>query len=109
MKYVWHSLNVSWSDNDRALFAIRLQSMDLSGLSVPPLRAAYMIQYRNNLIGKHFKTLMQILIFAVHGIVTPLEFALIQAVGALGAVLWVPEIDNMPKYLVSTTFLSHYY
>jgi len=107
MKYVWHSLNTSWSDSQRALFAIRLQSVDLSGLTVPPLRAAYMIQYRNNLIGKHFKTLMQTLPFAVHGLVTPQEYKLVQSVGALGAVLWVHEIENMDKYTVSSLLSSH--
>ncbi|KAJ7333486.1 hypothetical protein DFH08DRAFT_925944 [Mycena albidolilacea] len=77
MKYIWHMLNTSqWSDTNRHLFAIRLQSTDISGLTVPPIRAGYIIQYRNNLIGKHFKTMMQ-----------------------LGARLWVPEIDNMDEYL----------
>jgi hypothetical protein len=100
MKYVWHSLNISWTDSQRALFAIRLQSVDLSGLTVPPLRATYIVQYRNNLIGKHFKTLMQTLIFAIHGLVTPAEFRLVQAVGALGAMLWVHEIENIDDYIV---------
>ncbi|KAJ7838096.1 hypothetical protein B0H14DRAFT_3701249 [Mycena olivaceomarginata] len=86
MKYIWHMLNTSqWSDADRHLFAIRLQSTDISGLTVPPIRAGYIIQYRNNLIGKHFKTMMQ--------------FTLIKAAGELGARLWVPEIDNMDEYL----------
>lgn len=100
IKYVWHLVNLSWSDADRAKFAVRLQSSDLDGLSVPPLRASYMIQYRNNLIGKHFKTLMQIMPFHVHDLVTPHEFALIKAVGALGAHLWVHEIKSMSAYLV---------
>ncbi|KAJ7838296.1 hypothetical protein B0H14DRAFT_3700910 [Mycena olivaceomarginata] len=91
MKYIWHLLNTSqWSDADRQLFAIRLQSTDLSGLTVPPIRAGYMIQYKNNLIGKHFKTLMQALMF---------HFSLIKAAGDLGALLWIPEIHDMEHYL----------
>jgi hypothetical protein len=101
MKYIWHMLNMSqWSDADRHLLAMRLQSTDISGLTVPTIRARYMIQYRNNLIGKHFKMLMQILIFHVHHICTPEQFALIKAAGELGARLWVLEIDNMEEYLV---------
>lgn len=100
MKYVWHTVHTSWNDSDRAMFAIRLQSTDISGLTIPPLRATYMVQYRNNLIGKHFKSLMQILLFAIHDLVTPKEQALVHAVGALGAVLWVHEIDNMDEYIV---------
>ncbi|KAJ7733552.1 hypothetical protein DFH07DRAFT_780573 [Mycena maculata] len=100
IKYIWHHMNTNkWSDSDRHLLAIRLQSTDLSGLTVPPIRAGYMIQYRNNLIGKHFKTMMQILPFHVHQISTPEQFALIKAAGELGARLWVPEIDDMDQYL----------
>ncbi|KAJ7690611.1 hypothetical protein B0H14DRAFT_2420329 [Mycena olivaceomarginata] len=100
IKYIWHHLNTNqWSDEDRHLLAIRLQSTDLTGLTVPPVRASYMIQYKNNLIGKHFKTLMQILAFHIHGISTPEQFALVKAAGDLGARLWVPEIDNMEEYL----------
>ncbi|KAJ7867198.1 hypothetical protein B0H14DRAFT_3084134 [Mycena olivaceomarginata] len=90
MKYIWHMLNTTqWSDADRHLLAIRLQSTDISGLTIPPIRAGYMIQYRNNLIGKHFKTMMQVLIFHVHGICSPEQFTLIKAA----------EIDNMDEYL----------
>ncbi|KAF7364109.1 hypothetical protein MSAN_01069900 [Mycena sanguinolenta] len=100
MKYIWHFLNTSqWSDTDRHLLAIRLQSTDISGLTVPPIRAGYMIQYRNNLIGKHFKTLMQVLIFHIHKICTPEQFTLVKAASDLGARLWVPEIDDMDHYL----------
>ncbi|KAJ7204988.1 hypothetical protein GGX14DRAFT_368317 [Mycena pura] len=100
VKYIWHHMNTArWSDADRQLLAIRLQSTDLSGLSVPPIRGGYMIQYRNNLIGKHFKTLMQVLSFHVHGIGTADEFTLIKSVGDLGARLWIPEIDNMDMHL----------
>ncbi|KAJ7835607.1 hypothetical protein B0H13DRAFT_2108073 [Mycena leptocephala] len=100
IKYIWHHMNTEkWSDTDRHLLAIRLQSTDLTGLTVPPIRAAYMIQYKNNLIGKHFKTLMQILAFHVHDISTPEQFTLIKAAAELGARLWIPEIDDMDEYL----------
>ncbi|KAJ7732086.1 hypothetical protein B0H14DRAFT_2314270, partial [Mycena olivaceomarginata] len=59
----------------------------------------YMIQYKNNLIGKHFKTLMQALMFHVHSICTPEQFSLIKAAGDLGALLWIPEIHDMEHYL----------
>jgi hypothetical protein len=60
-----------------------------------------MMQYRNNLIGKHFKALMQTIVFHVHEITSPEQFALVKAVCTLGPLLWVSEIDNMTQYTVS--------
>ncbi|KAJ7882391.1 hypothetical protein B0H14DRAFT_2565379 [Mycena olivaceomarginata] len=58
-----------------------------------------LLGYKNNLIGKHFKTLMQILSFHIHEISTPEQFTLIKAAAELCARLWVPEIDDMEDYL----------
>ncbi|KAJ6628099.1 hypothetical protein B0H10DRAFT_1940657 [Mycena sp. CBHHK59/15] len=98
-KYVWYELHHNWTPAQQELFTVRLQSTNLDGLRVPPIRAAYMMQYRNSLIGKHFKTLMQTMIFHVQDIVMPDQFALVRALGQLGPVLWFPVIDNMMTYL----------
>ncbi|THU82965.1 hypothetical protein K435DRAFT_823079 [Dendrothele bispora CBS 962.96] len=101
VKYVWFMFHSKLSEEQQRLFTTRLQSTDTDGLSVPPIRAAYMMQYRNALIGKHFKTLMQTMVFHVHDLVTPSEFEVIKAVGELRAIIWVPEIRNMDQYLVT--------
>lgn len=106
-------LHSSWKDAAGDLFAIRIQSTDLDGLTVPPVQGAYMVQYRNNLIGKHFKTLMQTMAFHLHDtddvqMSTTPQFRLVKAVGALGAVLWVHEIDDMEEYLVCIPYLIPY-
>jgi hypothetical protein len=101
VKYLWHNLHTSWSEAQQNLFVIRLQSSDIDGLTVPPIRVSYKMQYRNSLIGKYFKTVMQMMVFHVHNIVSPDQFTLIKAIGSLGALLWIPEIDDMDSYLVS--------
>ncbi|KAJ6613813.1 hypothetical protein B0H10DRAFT_2165219 [Mycena sp. CBHHK59/15] len=80
-KYTWYDLHHNWTPTKQDLFTVRLQSTNLDGLRVPPIRAAYMMQYQNGLIGKHFKTLMQTMIFHVQDIVTPGQFALVRALG----------------------------
>ncbi|OBZ68017.1 hypothetical protein A0H81_11962 [Grifola frondosa] len=71
-----------------------------NGLSIPPLRASYMLQYRNGLIGKHFKSIQQLAIFHLDdSLCSPLERDLWKATGELGALLWYYEIENMPMYL----------
>ena len=102
---MWHNLHTSWSAADCDLVFIRLESTDMDGLNIPPIQAAYMIQYRNSLTGKHFKTLMQTMVFHVHGIFSDEQFTLIKAMGSLGALLWDPQIENMDEYLVCVLML----
>lgn len=93
-------MHTSWNESTQALFTIRLQSTDINGLTIPPIQAAYMMQYRNGLIGKHFKTLMQTTVFHIQDIVTLNQFVLVKALGELGAILWISEIDDLDQYLV---------
>jgi hypothetical protein len=63
-----------------------------------------MLQYKDNLIGRHMKTLSQTMAFHTHDLVDESMYELIKAAGFLGAALWIPEIDDMNEYHVS---LSH--
>ncbi|KAF8994433.1 hypothetical protein BDZ89DRAFT_1179858 [Hymenopellis radicata] len=93
-KYVWHTTNKTWTKVDEETFAVRLQSSSITGLTIPPPRAAYLVQYKNSLIGKHFKTLQQIGVFHLW-----------KVTGELGALLWVPEIRDMDTYLADLEVL----
>ncbi|KAJ6564270.1 hypothetical protein B0H19DRAFT_941769 [Mycena capillaripes] len=104
-KYTWYELHHNWTTAQQVIFTVRLQGTNLDGLRVPPIRAAYMMQYRNGLIGKHFKTPMQTMIFHIHDIVTPEQFSLVRALGELGPLLWMPVIDNMDEYLADLQIL----
>ncbi|TRM55333.1 hypothetical protein BD626DRAFT_444655 [Schizophyllum amplum] len=111
MKYAWYILHTSWTEQERQLFTIRLQSTDIDGLSIAPIRAGYMMQYRNNLIGKDFKALMQTVPFHLHDISEqsdkhPERFTLLKAIGELGAMLWAHTIDNMDQFLSDIEILT---
>ncbi|KAJ7683329.1 hypothetical protein B0H17DRAFT_1137819 [Mycena rosella] len=87
-RYTWYNLHHNWTSTQQDLFTVRLQSTNLDGLRVPPIQAAYMMQYRNGL-----------------DLVTPNQFTLVRALGELGPLLWIPVIDDMTKYLART--LNH--
>ncbi|EJD45114.1 hypothetical protein AURDEDRAFT_64644 [Auricularia subglabra TFB-10046 SS5] len=104
VKYISHHLTTSWSAAQKAEFVTRLQSTDMHGLSCPPMRAAYMMQYSNGLIGKHFKALAQTMVFHVHGMTSDDEFELVKAIGALCTHLWHEKIDEK-EYLADLKIL----
>jgi hypothetical protein len=100
-KYGWYDLHSHWTPQQQQLFAIRLQGTNMDGLLLPPIRAAYIMQYRNGLIGKHFKTLLQTTCFHIQDMVSENQLLLVRSLGELCPVLWTGVIDDMDDYLVS--------
>ncbi|KAJ6614498.1 hypothetical protein B0H10DRAFT_1803312 [Mycena sp. CBHHK59/15] len=99
VKYYWgQTIWILEKGQDFPLFQARLNSLVSDGLNVPKIQADYMCQYKGGLIGKHFKTLSQIMAFAVQGLVPPdvLEAWLI--LGRLTVLLWHTEIENIDSY-----------
>jgi hypothetical protein len=102
VKYYWgQTVWLLEKGKDFSLFQTRLNSVLADGLNIPKIQADYMCQYKGGLIGKHFKTLSQIMAFAVEGLVPPdvLEAWLI--LGRLTVLLWHTDIDDIESYTVS--------
>lgn len=102
VKYYWgQTVWLLEKGKNFALFQTRLNSILADGLNIPKIQADYMCQYKGGLISKHFKTLSQIMAFAVQGLVPPdvLEAWLI--LGRLTVLLWHTEIEDVTSYTVS--------
>ncbi|KAJ6578993.1 hypothetical protein B0H10DRAFT_2443555 [Mycena sp. CBHHK59/15] len=104
VKYYWgQTVWLLEKGKDFPLFQTRLNSILADGLNIPKIQADYMCQYKGGLIGKHFKTLSQIMAFAVEGLVPPdvLEAWLI--LGRLTVLLWHTDIENVSSYTAELT------
>ena len=102
-KYVWHKTSSTWNEKKAKLFStwLNLASL-LDGLSGAREDAEYLVAYKNNLIGRHFKFLQQLATFHLHhDMCNDTVFDLWKATGELGALLWYPMINDMEQYLVS--------
>jgi len=102
VKYVWRGSYITWNAASKALYSSRLQATNTTGLGTPAIRASYITQYANSLIGRQLKTLVQVNTFHVYNLVNDQHFLLTKAIGELAALLWFPEIKDHKNYLVST-------
>ncbi|KAF7300738.1 hypothetical protein MKEN_01298600 [Mycena kentingensis (nom. inval.)] len=97
-KYIWYYSYRDWNPAKKELFSQRLQATDANGLSLPPIRASYIMQYAGSLIGRQLKTVIQTAVFHLHDLVDDDHYATWRAVAQLAALLWVPEIDDVDQY-----------
>ncbi len=83
VKYLWHGTHTPWTASQKTTYSIRLQSTDRAGLSIHAIRANYIMQYANSLIGRQFKTIAQVNVFHVYDLVDADRFMLTKAVESL--------------------------
>ncbi|KAJ6452950.1 hypothetical protein C8R45DRAFT_1193344 [Mycena sanguinolenta] len=98
-KYIWHVTHTKLSTDAKKTYVPRLQATDTAGLSIPAIRAGYILQYAGSLVGRQLKILVQTSPFHVGDLVDdPMKFAAWKAAGELAALLWVPETKKMDQY-----------
>ncbi|KAI9068297.1 hypothetical protein FKP32DRAFT_1562016, partial [Trametes sanguinea] len=98
VKYAWHWTHTSWTPAQKTVYAQRLQATSITGLSVHAIRASYIIQYANSLIGRQLKTLAQTTAFHVHDMLPQPRFKLWLAIGEMTSLIRFPEIHDKETY-----------
>ncbi|KAI0750509.1 hypothetical protein C8Q74DRAFT_1211986 [Fomes fomentarius] len=99
VKYFW--AQTVWALDKQGKFTTfqaRLNSLSRSGLKIPNIMADYMCRYRGSLIGKHFKTISQVMSFAIAGLVDDTLQQAWGVIGRLTVLIWEVEIEDIKRY-----------
>lgn len=106
VKYFWaQTIWILEKAGNFGLFQANLNSLEKAGLRIPNIMADYMCRYRGGLIGKHFKTICQVMAFAVCGLVDEVIQKLWHALGRLTTMIWETQIEDMDNYIVRSSKL----
>ncbi|KAI6139101.1 hypothetical protein BKA82DRAFT_4332381 [Pisolithus tinctorius] len=81
-------------------FQTCLESINKYGLNSPTLHANYIVQFKGGLIGKHFKSLAQVMPFLIYDLILQMVLKGWTVIDKLVVLLWHMEIDNIEDYLV---------
>ena len=87
-------------------FQIQLESIDKDGLNSPTLGADYIVRYKGGLIGKHFKSLAQVMPYLIYDLVPEAVLEGWLVIGRLIVLLWHSSIEDTECYLVCAFLFS---
>ncbi|KIO06285.1 hypothetical protein M404DRAFT_139135 [Pisolithus tinctorius Marx 270] len=82
-------------------FQTCLESINKYGLNSPTLHANYIVQFKGGLIGKHFKSLAQVMPFLIYDLILQMVLKGWTVIDKLVVLLWHMEIDNIEDYLAN--------
>ena len=83
-------------------FQVRLDSFAKDGLGDVMLGADYIVRYKGSLIGRHFKSLAQVMPYLIYNLVSRMVLDGWTIIGRLIVLLWHMEIEDTETYLVRT-------
>ncbi|KAG2063297.1 hypothetical protein BDR04DRAFT_1038375, partial [Suillus decipiens] len=80
-------------------FQTRLESISTNGLHAPTLGTEYICHYKGSLIGKHFKSLAQVMPYIIYDLVLKTVLNGWTVIGEVVVLLWHTKIDDLETYL----------
>jgi hypothetical protein len=101
VKYFW-AQTVWLLEKSKTLetFQMRLGTIDCEGLNIPPINSEYICRYKGSLIGKHFKSLAQVMPILIFDLVPSTVLEAWTIIGTLVVLVWHTTIKDTERYLV---------
>lgn len=101
VKYFWgQSVYLLEKAKVLDVFQMCLNSIEKDGLNAPCLNADYICHYKGGLIGKHFKSLAQVMPYLIQDLLPRTVLDGWTSIGELIVYVWHTNIDDMEVYLV---------
>ncbi|KAI0694537.1 hypothetical protein BC835DRAFT_1218165, partial [Cytidiella melzeri] len=100
VKYFWgQTVFILEKSKLLSVLQSRMESISQNGLNLPSFSPDYMCRYRGSLIGKHFKSLAQVMPFLIYDLVPQIVVDGWNVIGELVVLLWHTTIEDREKYL----------
>ncbi|KAI5990253.1 hypothetical protein EDD15DRAFT_2453804 [Pisolithus albus] len=101
IKYFWRDAISRMNDAQKDELQVRLSSLNVSGLGIPPLAGQTLVQYAGSLTGRDFRAISQAAPFVLHDLVPPECFEAFLALSSLVPLVWQPCIANVDEHLTT--------
>ncbi|KAH9910206.1 hypothetical protein B0H21DRAFT_714536 [Amylocystis lapponica] len=94
VKYFWRDAVSRQSDEDKEILKTRLSSANVAGLGISPLRGHTLVQYAGSLVGRDFRTVLQVAPSVLHGMIPEEAYEAWVALCRLAPLVFQPAIEN---------------
>lgn len=103
IKYFWRDAVARLSPAQLQILKTRLASMNLRGLdpSLTSLNGQTFVQYARSLVGRDFRVIVQVALFALYDLVPPPVYDAWVALAALVPLIYMPSIEDRVLHTVS--------
>ena len=102
IKYFWRDAVARLKPPQKAQVTIRISCIDVSGLGLSPLSGKTLVQYSGSLTGRDFRAIVQIGPFVLYDMLPKECYDAWLALSALVPLIWMPVINDIGSYLVSS-------
>ncbi len=103
VKYFWRDAVARQSAEGKATLKARLTSMTVDGLGISPIRGHTLVYYAKSLVGRDFRTVLQVAPAVLRGMVPEAAYEAWLALCRLAPMVFQNRIDDIEKYKVRAT------
>ncbi|KIK77217.1 hypothetical protein PAXRUDRAFT_167497, partial [Paxillus rubicundulus Ve08.2h10] len=104
VKYLWgQTVYILDKAHSLDIFQTHLESINKDRLNSPTLGADYIVRYKGSLIGKHFKSLAQVMPYLIYDLIPCTGLYGLVVIGLFIVLLWHTSIEDTETYLADSS------